>query len=220
MFVVAFDDPRIRLINSQLSRLGLSARWVAERIDVSNVSVSKWLAGQAKPRDANVFNDILGLIRDYERTIGRTQLVEIERVGLREILVYPGITAGVMNSVEADPVKITVKDWGTTRERWGRTIDGFSMSPELEPGDLVIFEDRPWEPYHIVHAFDNGEDTVKVVRGHGDKVELVPINPDYPTLSGVGVNIKGVAVMRIRRGPREEVFTAEYPHGMRYRVND
>jgi len=216
---MASDDPRIHLINAQLTRLGLSARWLADKIGVSNVALSKWLNGDSVPRNKDSWTQMLSVLKDYEKDISNNKTVALQRVGLRKVIVYPSITAGMMGSVEADSFTLDLKDWGTDRERWGRTISGHSMEPELIPEDIVIFEDRPYEPYHVVHAFDNGEDTIKVVRGHGDSVELVPINPDYSVLPARNVNIKGVAVARIRKGPEGIVTTTEYPHGMRFRVH-
>jgi SOS-response transcriptional repressor LexA len=83
----------------------------------------------------------------------------------------------------------------------------------------VIFEDRPWEPNQVVHAFSGGEDTVKVVRRKGATVELAPINEGFPILPGAGVNIKGVAVARIRIGAQGEKTTTEYPFGIRHIPN-
>jgi hypothetical protein len=223
MILMANADPRAALITSMIKRNGLSVNWLAKRIGVNHVSVGAWLDCSAKPRDEGVWNSMIAAIGDYERST-RTEPdgIQLERVGLRKIIVYPGLSAGVMTSVESDTSSLTVKDWGTDRERWGRVIDGYSMSTGdergLEPGDIAIFEARPWEPYHVVHAYDNGEDTVKVARGFGASVELVPINPDYPILSGKTANIKGVLVGRIRKGPNDEVTTTEYPHGMRYRI--
>ena len=220
MFCVAYDDPRIAIINAQMERLGVSARWIGAKLGISNVSVSKWLAGEKKPRDANAFASILELLREYEQSRNISGDIQIKRVGVREVVVYPSITAGAMSSVQSDTFSVFVMDWGNDHQRWGRTIDGYSMSPELEPGDIVLFEDREAEPYHVVHAYDNGQDTVKVYRKRHGKVELVPINPDYDVIDGTEANIKGVAVVRIRRGPNQEESVTTYPHGMRCRVVD
>jgi len=110
-------------------------------------------------------------------------------------------------------------DWGSTNERWARIIEGESMSPLLQPGDIVVFEDRKWDQGHVVHAFDGGEDLVKVARGFGEDVRLIPVNPEYPVISGKTMNIKGVAVERIRKLANDVTETQTFRHGMRHSVS-
>ena len=217
MLCMAQTDPRAKLVESALTRLGLSNRWIASRLDVSHVTIGKWLSGEARPRDMSVWQRMLDVLRQYESEGMSSGTLELKRAGIRTIPVYPGISAGGLNSVFADVEMLEVKDWGNGRDRWARIVDGYSMSPLLEPGDIVIFEEREPEPWHVVHAFDDGEDCVKVLRRSGTTVELVPVNPDYSVIDGRRMNVKGVAVGRIRKGPHDETYTADYPHGMRYR---
>lgn len=200
-----------------MDRHGLSLRWMAERMDTTHHTIGAWLAGDSRPRDRNAFNRMLEIITEFERTIRESNpgTIAVKRVGIRQIPIYSSISAGMPTGTTSDVELMDVMDWGTDRERWGRVIDGFSMSPLLEPGDVVIFESRQWEPGHVVHAYDDGEDCVKVARGHGPSVRLVPINPEYPVIDGKKFNIKGVAVERIRKGPADERTRTEYPHGMR-----
>jgi len=221
LLFMAGTDPRAKLVDDALNRNRLSYRWLASRLDVSHVSIANWLKGEFKPRSSDFWRNALDAIAEYQRAnLTDASDVTIKRTGVRRVIVYPGLSAGSLTSSMSDTYTIEVKETGAGREQWGRVIDGYSMSPVLEPGDIVIFEARPWEPWHIVHAFDNGEDTVKVARGTGSKVELLPINPDYEAIPGKNINIKGVAIMRIRKGPNDEVTTTEYPHGMRYRISE
>jgi len=210
-------DPRAELIQSLLDRYNLSYRWLAERIKKNNVSVGEWLQGIARPRKPEVWGEMLVVLRDYERDSRKDPNVKVRRSGLRSVPVYPGLSAGTMMSNVADVEWLDLKDWGTDRERWGRRVEGYSMYPLVEPGDVLIFEDRPFEPGHVVQAFDNGGDCVKVVKGYGSKAVLAPVNPEFPEIPSKDANIKGVVVMRIVKGPNDEVTTTEYPHGMRYR---
>jgi SOS-response transcriptional repressor LexA len=211
-------DPRARLIESALVRHGLSYRWLADRLEVTHNTISSWLAGNSKPRNQHVWRQMLELISEYERGLRTGPEVNVKRVGVREIPIYGGISAGMLNNTVSDVEMMPVMDWASDRERWGRKIDGHSMSPLLEPGDIVIFEDRPFEPGHVVHAFDNGEDTVKVVKGFGESIKLCPVNPDYPIIDAKRMSVKGVAVEKIRNGPYDEKIRHEYPHGMRASV--
>jgi len=210
-------DPRIPLIQGLLTRHGLSYRWLARALDRDNVSVTNWLEVKSRPRNGAIFNQMLDVLSVYEQNAKTTKReVPVGRLGLRQIPVYPGLSAGSMNSTYSDVSTLELKDWGTDRERWGRVIDGYSMFPLLEPGDIVVFEDRPWAPGHVVHAYDAGNDTVKVAVKSGATCKLRPINPEYDDIPGAGMNIRGVAVMRIRREPHDVTDTKEWPHGMRY----
>ena len=216
MNAILMADPRARLIQSKLDQHGLSYRWLAERMEINHVSVTEWVRGDVRPRDRTVFDRMLSVIASHEATTETN--VHIRRAGIRRIPVMGGLSAGSLSSVQTDVDFLEVKDWGTGLERWGRVVEGYSMEPLLMPGDLVVFEQRPYSPYDIVHAFGpDGSDTVKVVRGHGAKVELVPINPDYQVIPGIGMEIRGVAIMRIRKGPDDSTHTSEFPHGMRCR---
>lgn len=207
------------LINSQINRLGVSIRWLASKVGASHPQVSAWLGGNARPRDESMWQKMLEVLRDYDATRHQNPNIAVTKVGIREIIVYPDLTAGAMASSNSDIFTIQIKDTGSPYSIWGRVVSGYSMSPDIMPGDIAVFDDRPWEPYHVVHAFDNGEDTIKVARKRGGKVELVPINPDYDTLDGANANIKGVLVMIIRK-TQDSTTTIEYPYGMRYRVTE
>jgi hypothetical protein len=210
-------DPRIPLIQGLITRNSLSYRWLARAMNRDNVSVTNWLELKSRPRNGAVFNQMLDILQTYEQNAksGSTK-INISRLGLRQIPVYPGLSAGTMNSTFSDVATLEIKDWGTDRERWARVVDGYSMLPLLEPGDIVVFENRPWAPGHIVHAYDDGNDTVKVAVKSGSTFKLRPINPEYDDIPGANMNIRGVAVMRIRKEPHDVTDTKEFPHGMRY----
>lgn len=63
-------------------------------------------------------------------------------------------------------------------------VDGDSMQPTLEPGDLVVLSARKpavdGEPAVVQLAGQIGV-TCKIYRRAGDKVRLIPANPEYPT---------------------------------------
>lgn len=223
--VAQLPDPRSKLIEAGLRRNGLTLRWLAGRIGRAHNNIGPWLTGERKPQNQKVWGQMLEAIRDYEESMRSAGALEVRRVGVREIPHYSGIQAGMPGSNNGDVFPLEVMDWGTDRQRWARTVIGRSMEnpddpdSDLQPGDIVIFEDREWEPGDIVHAFDAGEDTVKIARGRGQHVRLVPANPDFPVLDGKRFSIKGVAVERRRKGARDKVTIEQYPHGMRSAVD-
>ena len=209
-------DPRATIIQSMLDRNRLSFRWLADRISSNHMSVARWVKGEVKPHNDKVYQSMINVLAEYEKDIANAGEVPVRKVGMRTIPLYTSISAGSPMTFTGDIEPLDVPDLKTGNEQWARVVNGMSMFPLLEPGDIVVFEDRPAEPNHVVHAFDAGEDTIKVFRKSGSKVELVPVNPDFETIDARKFNVKGVAVMRIRKGPHGEKTTTEYPHGMRY----
>jgi SOS-response transcriptional repressor LexA len=216
MIVVASTDPVAKLVDDSLHRLGLSYRWIGERIGRNHVVVSSWLRGESRPRDPKVYSRMLEEIKAYEKSqlaIGKP--VRIRAAGVIYVPMFSGISAGLPSSSFSDVEEIAIVDNGSGLEKWARVVDGMSMYPLLEPGDIAIFEAREPESYNVVHAFDAGEDTVKVMV-RGNKPELRPVNSEYPVLDGRKYSIKGVLIQRIRKGANGETHTSNYPHGMRH----
>lgn len=220
MLCMASVDPRARLVESLLAKHQLSNRWLAERIGRSHPSVNDWLSGDRAPKNRQVFEEMLQAIRSFEDSISPDREKQVRKMGIRLIPLYNGISAGMLSSIQSDVDYIEVMDWGNGFDRWARTVMGFSMSPLLEPGDIVVFESRPAEPGHVVHAFDAGEDTIKVLRGRGASARLVPVNPEYEEISGAGMNIKGVAMEVHRKLSGDATQILKYDSGLRWRATE
>lgn len=173
-----------------------------ERI-ASTLQVSiEWLLGEPVPmRDPSV-----------------SEQRAVYRAGVRLVPIYGAITAGSPSSTDSQVVKwYEMKDWGGEFERWGRIIDGFSMEPELQDGDWAIFENRLAEPSHVVHAYDAGQDTVKVWRRVNGKSWLWPANPDYEPIDATGWNVKGVCIGYVRWDSDGSETLKTYRSGMRWK---
>lgn len=221
---------RIKAARESLLPAPMKQTDLAERLRVSQARLSNWERGEHDPQLEYVLRaaKVLGVSVDWlmgEDVPMResSQQVFVYRSGYRFVPVKGNIAAGSPATSYADVDWIEIKDWGGDLERWGRIIDGFSMasldnSPDdLQPGDIAVFEDRRPEFGHIVHAFDDGSDTVKALRNVRGGTELWPINPSYDPITGDGWHIKGVVVMRIRKREQGILETVEYPHGMRWR---
>lgn len=198
---------------------------LAERIGVSQARLSNWERGHHAPSLTQIrqIADALSLDSEWLRTgIGyqspepSAELVGVDRSNVRFVPVHGAITAGLPADSPSQIVDcIEMRDWGGHFERWGRIIEGDSMEPELLPGDIVVLEDRRWEPGHVVHAFDKGEDTIKVAAQDKSGVWLLPINPDYAPIDAESWHVKGVCVAYVRREPGGAVLTREFPGGMK-----
>jgi repressor LexA len=221
---------RIKRARETLQPAPMKQTDLAARLGVSQARLSNWERGEHEPQLEYVIEAAKVLNVGLEWLLGEEtpmrdpgKNVPVVRTGFRFIPVKGAITAGMPATTDADVDWIEVKDWGGDLQRWGRVIDGFSMTSDkhdpddLQPGDVAIFEDRRAELGHIVHAFSDGADTVKVLRRIQNRIQLWPINPDYEPIEGEGWRTKGVVVMRIRNREHGIVETVEYPHGMRHK---
>jgi SOS-response transcriptional repressor LexA len=210
------EDPRAKLVSDLLNRHQLSMRWLAVKINESHVNVSRWL-NTAPPKDRGKYSAMLDAIKEYESG----QLGEsAPRIVARRMVVLPvlpDLPASPMNSSYADVESMAVPDLGTGEEVYLRRISGHSMSPLIEAGDVVMFACREPQPKQVVHAFDGGNETVKVFnpkRSNGGTLD--PVNLDYDPIPLPGMTIKGVAVMIVRSIAGGKA-TFEYPGGIFYR---
>lgn len=221
---------RIRQAREALRPVAMRQSDLASRLKISQARLSNWERGDHEPG----LTYLMGIARELGVSLdwlltggspmrGSAEPLTVYASEIRYVPVKGAITAGMPAATEADVEWIEIKDWGGELQRWGRVIEGFSMSSEepspddLQPGDIAIFEDRRPEIGHVVHAFSEGSDMVKALRRVGERVELWPINPSYEPLPAEGWRVKGVVVMRIRRREHGIVETVEYPHGMRHR---
>lgn len=219
-FMPTNRDPRAAQIEDRLNKSGRSLRWLAGRIGESPQKVHNWITGINSPRDPEVWNQMLDVVRTaVSEGAARSKGIALHRAGTRVIPVYAGMRAGEPGSYDGDVDWIEVKDWGNNFDRWGRLIEGYSMDPLILPGDVVIFETVGHVLNgHVVHAFsDDGEDTCKVFDGQ----YLRPVNPDFEpirTNAGQKWTVKGVAVMIIRKIEHGGTVTYDYPSGLRHKI--
>ena len=210
----AQPDSRVRTVESLLLKYGLSNRWLAKKLGVNHTSINSWLSEDgSRPRDPRVYDQMIDTLMAHgpsERNL------ELRRAGVRVIPIYAGIPAGNPSSNNMDVEYEEVLDWGSDFQRWGRIITGYSMAEMLLPGDIAIFEDRRYETGDVVHAYMDGEDCVKAIRGNGEAVMLYSFNEDYEPFIAIGWKAKGVLVQRIRRGPYGVKSVVDFPHGLKW----
>jgi SOS-response transcriptional repressor LexA len=212
--VAAHNEPRIKTVESLLLKYGLSNRWLAKKLGVNHTSVNGWLSEDgSRPRDSRVYDQMIDVLASQgpsERNL------ELRRAGVRFIPIYAGIPAGHPTANDMDVDYEEVLDWGNDFERWGRIINGYSMAKMLLPGDIAVFENRRFENGDVVHAYKDGEDCVKAIRGNGDAVQLFSFNEDYEPFSAVEWKAKGVLVQRIRRAAYGVKSVVDFPHGLKW----
>lgn len=137
-------------------------------------------------------------------------------LGSRAIPVISSIQAGALKEIVSpyapgDGCATIYVDEGYSRWVFALEIKGDSMSPDYLPGDIVVIE-PDWEPRPgDCVAAKNGkqEATFKKYRLRGtdsqgnDIFELVPINPNYPTVRSDETPLTVIGVMaELRRKTR------------------
>jgi DNA polymerase V len=61
---------------------------------------------------------------------------------------------------------------------------GYSLAPLVYPGSiLVIDRSVEWSSDLLACCYIDGEFTTKWIRKTDDKIQLIPLNPDFPTLT-------------------------------------
>ncbi|WP_372404551.1 LexA family protein [Acinetobacter piscicola] len=142
--------------------------------------------------------------------------VSFTNTPLRQIPLLDYVQAGLLNEVGYDGINPLGMSW-TTYENlrpecvFSLKVEGLSMAPEFQPGDeLIVDGSLEAKPGSLVIAqeIQHGvaRTTFKKYRVIGvnefgvDVIELVPLNPDYPTLNSnqIEISIIGVVVAHNR----------------------
>lgn len=230
MFCVAAGDigRRVREARKAYGDGNMRIADLARRLDLDHGRVSNWERGQHDPPYDMILRiaDALDVSVDWlmgepvpMRDPASSRMKPIARAGTRWIPVFGGIAAGSPTSNTGEAVDwYEMRDWGGDFERWGRVVDGFSMEPFLEAGDMAIFENRQWEPGHIVHAYNDGEDTVKQIRRIEGRLTLCPTNPEYEPIDAESWHVKGVCIAYVRHEDDGGMTLREYKNGYRPKI--
>lgn len=159
----------------------------------------KWLAGERAP---------MFLEKDSFQNI----VFDCEEITKIPILDY--VQAGMFNTVGYDgvnPISETYTTYKPSKDKsvFGLTVKGDSMLPDFLPGDLLTIDTAltPQPGSFVIAQNGDFESTFKKYRVIGydefgrEEFELVPLNPDYPTLSSLkhDIEIIGVMVLHMRK---------------------
>lgn len=161
---------------------------------------SKWLAtGIGKPTDEEAKTDFSN--------------VSFESLPFIKIPVLDFVQAGLFGTVEYDGINPKGETYTTYQaakpsEVFSLTVEGMSMAPDFLPGDSIVVDASlaPQPGSYVIAQNGSYEATFKKYRVTGydeygrEEFELVPLNPDYPTLSSKEhkISIIGVMVRHMR----------------------
>lgn len=216
--------PIAERVRTELSRLGLSQRWLAEKAGITHQSLNQWLNEEARPRKRDVWQRLLAIVEHEADKMERVENSGGKRADLAEFQPFAARSkvrlrfAGVVPCSEAwgDPLESTeyvevAGQFGGER-RFVAKVAGDSCYPALLPGDLTVWEPDLSPPYGVIVLAQRKGDhgcTVKQLTHDGTRPRLTPINPSASAPDdgeGWGVVARLVGVERATQAPARTWF--------------
>lgn len=198
---------------------------MAQFCKVSKASVGQWFNGPTKELDGSnlsLASEFLGVNHKWlagERAPmvvadGGITNIAVNNDEIIEIPILDYVQAGLFHEVGYDgvnPTGMTYAIYKPSKEKsvFGLVVKGDSMLPDFHEGDLLTIDSAiaPQPGSFVIAQNGDFEATFKKYRVTGydefgrEEFELVPLNPDYPTLSSIKHNISiiGVMVLHMRK---------------------
>ena len=165
---------------------------------------TKWLAGEDAPM-------VQSWSEQKDSGFSNVRLIDSD---LRRIPVLDFVQAGIFHESGYDGINPKGETYTTyvgckPESVFSLEVSGLSMTPDFSPGDQLVI-DAAKEPYpgcYVIAQNGSHEATFKKYRAvgydeHGrETFELVPLNPDFPTMDSTKQEIRiiGVVVQHSRR---------------------
>ncbi len=184
-------------IKNRLEHLGRDQAWLAEKAEVSNNAVSKWMwVGQISRKNAQKVADILGI--SIDALLGGASAapempegaIPVTRTKIRKVWVVGIGEGGMPERVWTDgdyPVGASDR-YGEVATDDGHAfivqIRGDSMAPKYEPGGYaLVLPSEPFEPEDdVLVRLKTGETMLKKFVSRRGGVRLASYNPAHPTI--------------------------------------
>jgi len=217
-------------IQLALNKAGIKWSTAAVKIGLSAQAASNWKKGKIGKDTLEKLAELLEVDVGWLLTGGESQKSEYNdqadtsesnvsplETPLHAIPLLDYVQAGLFHEVGYDGINPLGTSWTTYESArpecvFSLKVEGNSMSPEFQPGDEIVvdssLEARPGALV-IAQEVQHGQarTTFKKYRVIGvnefgvDVIELVPLNPDFPTLNSnqIDISIIGVVVAHNRR---------------------
>ncbi|KAF1027099.1 MAG: putative HTH-type transcriptional regulator [Acinetobacter bereziniae] len=210
-------------IQQKLEEKNLKQADIARATGKSTAAVTKWLKGDNIPKAENLkaIAKLLNVSDEWLLTgkenkqpvsnIEHESNVSFISTPLREIPLLDYVQAGLFHEVGYDGINPIGSSWTTYMGAkpeciFSLKVEGLSMSPTFMPGDeLVVDGSLEAKPGSLVIAQEVqhgiARTTFKKYRVIGvnefgvDIIELVPLNPDFPTLNSLQIDISIIGVV-------------------------
>lgn len=188
---------------------------IAEAGGISTAAVSLWFNGSAGEVDdekvvalAKFLRVEPEWLRDGTGPMEGPVNVRPAEVGKRRIPLISSVQAGLMHETvtpfpAGDAFEYLLTDLDLSDSAFALEIEGRSMEPDFREGDRILVDPaiRPIAGDFVVATNGRDEATFKTYRPRGvntngiEIFELVPLNPDYPTISNESEPLRVVGVM-------------------------
>lgn len=209
-------EDRIRAVLSETQAEQVE---LADAAGVTKGTVSQWLDGKIKSIKLEYavgiqkrygYNPVWLVMGEGEKKIAGAGFSNVgpAQVGSRRVPLISSVQAGRMTEA-VDPFppggafEYLLTDLDLSDNAFALEIDGDSMLPDFHPGDRVIVDPaicpRPGD--FVVAKNGREEATFKKYRARGigadgrEAFELIPLNPDYPTISSDHEPVRIIGVM-------------------------
>ena len=187
---------------------------IAETMGKTQGAIGHWLTGKRTPNfdDVATMINITGIDKVILNGDGTIEDFDpnVSVINIKKSRSYPlisSIQAGTWTEVfdyrDSNGYEYIDTEIDAGEDAFFLRISGLSMEPKFSEGDLVLIDVRKQpRPGDFVAAVNgNGEATLKRYRELGDlspsgnpHFELVPLNPDFPTLSSMKQDIRVISV--------------------------
>lgn len=180
------------LISTKRKEKGLTQKELAEKVGVSEATISRWESGEIK----NMKRKFVGALADAlevspllfmdwpEEKAAEENKKAPARKGNR-IPVLGRVAAGIPIEAVQDieDYEDIPASWGDPREYFALKIQGHSMEPRIWDGDVVIARKMPdVDSGSVAVVFVDGEDaTVKQIKKSDEGITLIGWNPSVYT---------------------------------------
>lgn len=190
---------------------GIGQEELGAKLGVTRGNVSAWENGRHEPS----FAQILAIANETGNRVPipgvnaqPVRNVAPADIGSRRVPLISSVQAGHLAEAvtpfpEGAAFEYLLTDLDLSENAFALEIEGLSMTPEFSPGDRVILDPalspRPGDC--VVAKNGREEATFKKYRARGidesgrETFELVPLNPDYPTISSERERVVIIAVM-------------------------
>lgn len=215
MFAMAID-PRAEALGKVMEDYNITFRELADKAEIKNwQNIRNWVKEGIYPRDTKELDRALKAARE----IADKRPKQLSPLPMGPLRIVGNVAAGngtfnVDN--ELDMLLVPLSLCGEDRLGW--TVEGDSMMPVLEPGDVAVFrESRQAKNGYIYLAKTKDEGLVcKQIKWNRSTNlwELVSINKAYPNVPMDGVELLGFMVGYYRVRGYHEKFESD-PDGLK-----
>lgn len=209
-------------IAQRMGKLNLSQADLIRATGAGRATVSGWVNGTNKPsaKHINSLSNALKTSPEWlltgvglEENSGFSNVI-INDTPLRKIPVLDFVQAGVFHEAGYDGINPLGETYTTyvgckPESVFSLEVSGLSMMPEFKPGDKLVVDGykSPYPGCYVIAQNGSHEATFKKYRAvgydeHGrETFELVPLNPDFPTMDSTKQEIRiiGVIVEHVRQ---------------------